>query len=68
MQEQPDIEVTLTVKVRRPNNFVGEDPVAERTFTTGVDTDGDLFEVARANVNALSNSAKDWLMDEGQSR
>jgi hypothetical protein len=61
MKEQPDIEVTLTVKVRHPNNFVDEDPVAERTFTTTADTDGDLFEVARANVGAVSQTAKDWL-------
>lgn len=64
----PDIEVSLTIKIRQPNNYINEEPVAERTFTSDVNTDADRFEMAARNVSGLTNAAHVWLREQELNR
>jgi hypothetical protein len=61
---QPDIKVTLTLEVRDPNNYSDEPPVAARTFTAEVNTDGNRFDLARKNAYGLVESASAWLTEQ----
>lgn len=65
---QPDIEVTLTVKIREPNSYTDEEPIVAETFTATVNTDANKYEMARRSIAGIAESTDFWLRRKERGR